>query len=312
MGIRSSVHGRRGVTIVELLVVIGIIGALVTLLLPAVHSARVAAVRTERLNWRRQRALDDPPPRRAPFEILFVGNSHTYVNDVPGLIVELAKAAGITEVRVTRVLKGGYTLDQHWSDGVAQRLIESTWFDFVVLQEQSTKPCEDAAGYTRSMNRFGDLARKENAIPIGYLGWERGGNSAFCPQAKLTATCEQAITEIQKGDGLADIAPVGPAFETVRAQRPSLDLLSDDGNHSAAGGAYLAACVFHAVIHRESPVGLPNRLTPEPIAPNPDNLPDAGTVEPSAEDAAFMQEVAWMTAEKWRRRTKAWFLKAKQ
>jgi hypothetical protein len=228
--------------------------------------------------------------------------------DVPGLTAELAKAAGKAEVRVTRVLKGGWELEGHWNDAVAQQKIADTWFDFVVLQERSTKPCEIPASYHEYMQKFGTLARDENAIPIGYLLWERK-NSSYCRQQQLTATCERAIKEMQKNDGFADIAPVGPAWQAALAERPSLVLHSEDGNHSAPAGAYLAACVFHAVIHRESPVGLPNRLTPPAISPNDDGLPDAGTVEVPASDAAFMQDVAWKTAEKWRRKTKAGFLK---
>jgi hypothetical protein len=161
------------------------------------------------------------------------------------------------------------------------------------------------------MLKFGKLARDENAIPIGYLLWQRTDIGDYCRQPQLTSACEQAIKEIQKGDGLADIAPVGPAWQAALAERPGLTLISEDGNHSAPTGAYLAACVFHAVIHRESPVGLPGRLTPPSIVPNENGLPDAGTVEVPADDAVFLQEVAWETAEKWRRKTKAAFLKPK-
>ncbi|MFM8435716.1 MAG: hypothetical protein ACKOBP_10325, partial [Planctomycetia bacterium] len=61
--------------------------------------------------------------------------------------------------------------------------------------------------------------------------------------------------------------------------------LARDGNHSAPAGAYLAACVFHAVIHHESQEGLPASLTPALISPNPEGLPDAGTVAVPAADA---------------------------
>ena len=289
---------------------IAIIGLLVALLLPAVQLVRAAATRTERLSWKRQRQLDDPPPRRIPYEILFVGNSHTYMNDVPGLIVELAKAAGKAEVRVTRVLKGGWELEGHWTDGVAQQKIADTWFDFVVLQERSAKPCDKPASYHEYMQKFGKLSREENAIPVGYLMWEREDIN-YCRMPELASTCEQAIKEIQRGDGLAEIAPVGPAWKAALTERPNLVLHAEDGCHSAPVGAYLAACVFHAMIHRESPVGLPNRLTPPTITPNDYGLPDAGTVDVPAVDAAFLQEVAWKAAERWRQKTKTLYMRPK-
>lgn len=63
------------------------------------------------------------------------------------------------------------------------------------------------------------------------------------------------------------------------------------------------------MIHRESPVGLPGRLSPPAITPNEYDLPDAGTVDVPAADAASLKAVAWKAAEKWRRKTKAELLK---
>ena len=42
----------------------------------------------------------------------------------------------------------------------------------------------------------------------------------------------------------------------VRRQNPQLDLWQDDGSHPTEQGTYLAACVFYAVLFRQSPQGL--------------------------------------------------------
>ncbi len=51
----------------------------------------------------------------------------------------------------------------------------------------------------------------------------------------------------------APVAPVGIAWLAVRRQNPQLNLWQDDGNHPNEDGTYLAACVFYAVIFRQSP-----------------------------------------------------------
>ena len=63
------------------------------------------------------------PRAAAPRNVLFVGNSFTARNDLPGLIAALA-AAGGTTFRHHLVQAGGASLRAHWNAGHAARLIE--------------------------------------------------------------------------------------------------------------------------------------------------------------------------------------------
>ena len=48
----------------------------------------------------------------APLKMLFIGNSATYVNDIPGMLVRLARKAGYS-LEADSIAKGGATLSFH-------------------------------------------------------------------------------------------------------------------------------------------------------------------------------------------------------
>merc|ERR1719317_1917053 len=69
--------------------------------------------------------------------ILFLGNSYTYFNDLPGMVSSLATAAGLS-ASVKSVAPGGQTLGGHVSSSLGQ--ITSGDWDVVVIQDQSQRP----------------------------------------------------------------------------------------------------------------------------------------------------------------------------
>lgn len=65
--------------------------------------------------------------------VLFIGNSFSARNDVPGLIAKLAAARG-KELQHRLISAGGASLRAHWNAGEAVKAIQTDGFDFVVLQ----------------------------------------------------------------------------------------------------------------------------------------------------------------------------------
>ena len=51
---------------------------------------------------------------------------------------------------------------------------------------------------------------------------------------------------------MAPVAPVGYAWLTIWLEDPRMDLWQTDGSHPTEQGTYLVACVFYAVIFRQS------------------------------------------------------------
>lgn len=203
-----------------------------------------------------------------PRNVLFVGNSFTARNDLPGLIATLAAARG-KEFRYRLISTGGASLRTHWNAGHAVNAIESGKYDAVVLQEQSTLPVRNATRMHENVRLFGGAMKAAGAQAYLYMTWARRG----APESQTTIT--EAYTAIAKVLG-ATIVPLGVAWQSFlrRYDRPVLH--DRDGSHPTPAGSYLAACVFFAVMFRESPVG---------IDADP---PGLGTTE-----RALLQRTAW-------------------
>ena len=71
--------------------------------------------------------------------VLFIGNSFTQRNNVPGLLADLAAARGLS-LSHKLISRGGASLRMHWNAGLAGKEIETGGYDYIVLQEQSTLP----------------------------------------------------------------------------------------------------------------------------------------------------------------------------
>src|SRR5262245_47385466 len=88
-----------------------------------------------------------------PLKALFVGNSFTARNDLPGLVARLAAARG-KRLEYRLISAGGASLRAHWNAGEAQKAIAEGRYDCVVLQEQSTLPVKNAKRMHENVRLF--------------------------------------------------------------------------------------------------------------------------------------------------------------
>ena len=71
--------------------------------------------------------------------VLFLGNSYTYVNDLPALTRDIAASMGDT-LEIDSNTPGGYTFQMHTTNTTSlNKIMQGNW-DFVILQEQSQLP----------------------------------------------------------------------------------------------------------------------------------------------------------------------------
>lgn len=207
-------------------------------------------------------------------KVLFLGNSYTYVNDLPGLIQDLALSAG-DSLYTDSNTPGGYTLGyspiQHLTNPTSINKIREGNWDFVVLQEQSQLPAIPAlrdSCMIPAVEKLYDSVKLYNpcAEVLLYLTWGRrlGGTQCFVPNycsADFTdfSQMQDSLTRAYKlaADAVNQpIAPVGEAWRLIIDQNRMI-LHSSDNSHPSLNGSYLAACVFYSVIFKEPSSGLP-------------------------------------------------------
>ncbi|MBW3621970.1 MAG: SGNH/GDSL hydrolase family protein [Armatimonadetes bacterium] len=186
--------------------------------------------------------------------ILFIGNSFTGRNDLPGMIRTLAASADPPRTLETESsLLNGMALKTHWDKGEARRKLESADWDYVSLQEQSTLPFKNPAKMHDYMRKFDAAIKERGARAVLYLTWAR--RDAPERQAEITEAYRSIGEEIG-----ALVAPVGIAWERALEEQPDLTLHDPDQSHPNPAGSYLAACVFYATLFGESPEGRWNEV----------------------------------------------------
>lgn len=199
-------------------------------------------------------------PQAVCTRVLFVGNSYTYVNDLPSVVAALARAGG-HPIETGMAAEGGLTLADHVASSATQARLSSASWDIVVLQEQSQIPAVARFRTDQMYPAARDLIRTirvAGARPMLYLTWaHRDGwpENGLPDYARMQEQIDLGYLGLARDLGVA-VAPVGVAWSTVVSQNARPGLWQDDGSHPTVAGTYLAACVFYAAIFRQSPAGL--------------------------------------------------------
>ena len=197
--------------------------------------------------------------------ILFIGNSYTYVNDLPTLLFNLADSQG-DYIEHSSSTPGGATFQTHVNSPATFTAINNREWDFVALQAQSQEPSFSDTQVNSQTLPFAEqladsvYANYECSDVLMFMTWGRENGD---PQWAPISTFEGMNNRLRAGYmRMADsvqgsVCPVGVAWKYVRDNNPTIQLYSGDGSHPSIYGSYLAACTFYASVFRKTPVGAP-------------------------------------------------------
>ena len=203
-------------------------------------------------------ATSGPPPITADISLLFMGNSHTSVNDLTRMVADMVRAGRPGKSVASVEAPGWMFLDERLNDAPSLTLLRSQQWSAVILQAQKYSESGQFQYSTEEAKELVRLSRAQHAVPIMFPEWPRRGIDETQRIFDLHVSIAQAEP--------ACVAPIPQAWDLALARDPTLTLHASDGNHSAPAGAFLAALVLYATITGSSPLNLPV-LPQYPVSP---------------------------------------------
>jgi hypothetical protein len=206
--------------------------------------------------------------------VLFIGNSLTYVNDLPLIVQALARSAD-KSLYVESVSFGGFNLEDHWNRGDALAAIESRDWNVVVLQQGPSSLPESRVDLRTWNMKFAPLIRRSGAVPALYMVWPAIDRLPFFDDVRDSYS-------LAAYDVRGIFLPAGEAWRAAWRRDPEAPLYGDDDFHPSNAGSYAAALSIYGMLYKRSPQGLPARL----------ELANGAVVEVPQDLAILLQEAA--------------------
>lgn len=184
-------------------------------------------------------------------KVLFLGNSHTYFNDMPRTFARLCAAAGAGEPQTVLLAHSARPLSWHLEEYFELRYnLLYGGYDYCVIQQQA-HPFPGAQQTARDGGWVIELCRAAGTVPVLLMTWaERAA-----PQRQQAMTLAYRELAAQTG---ALLAPVGEIWQLLRQRSPEIELFWRDGEHASPLGDYLIAATLCALLTGADPQALPS------------------------------------------------------
>jgi hypothetical protein len=192
------------------------------------------------------------PLARGGIHVLFVGNSLTYVNDLPATVAAIAALASDT-LRVSSAVGANLGIIDHLTGGstAVDQLRRERW-NWVVLQQGPTPAgvCRDSL--VLWTKQFAPLIESAGAKPVLLMTW---------PGVKFQNLFDEVRVSFQAASvGVGGMfVPAGEAWRGAWVEDSTLALYGPDGFHPSPIGTFLTALVVYERITGRDVRTLPAR-----------------------------------------------------
>ncbi|MFY8021628.1 MAG: PKD domain-containing protein [Bacteroidia bacterium] len=213
--------------------------------------------------------------------VLFLGNSYTYVNNLPIILKYIAFFENDTIITDENLI-GGYTLKAHSTNqNSIAKIMQGNW-DAVVLQEQSqlpSFPIEDVESEVFPYAKYLDSlihVYSPCAKTIFYMTWGRKNgdqsNCSFWPPVCTYQGMDSLLNlryTMMAQQNHAMLSPVGAIWNEIRQSNPEINLYQSDESHPDLAGSYAAACSFYTSLFGKNPLDISYNYEMDTAITNP-------------------------------------------
>lgn len=182
--------------------------------------------------------------------VLFLGNSHTYFNDMPQLFCRMCRETGICAPEVSMLARPYATYQDHLREETSLRYaVLYGGYDYLIMQQAAHSPCPSEEETLRDGGEIIRLARAQGIVPFQILPWAE----------KARPERQQALNEMYRRFARTmdvRLIPAGPIFHAARTRADIPDLYWQDGEHASPWGSCAIAAALYGTLFRRSPEGL--------------------------------------------------------
>lgn len=183
-------------------------------------------------------------------DILFVGNSLTYYNNMPEILEYIAEENGV-QIQTTSLCSPNYAIIDHLDSGKLQYLLKKQSFDYVIIQQGPSSQAQGKQMLLADGAKVKALCNEYKAQLGYYMVW---------PSLQYYYTFDKVIENhtlaAQKNKALLFL--VGVVWKKYNTYKSKTLLYDYDNFHPSKAGSFLAALtIFHTLYPKKNLYQLP-------------------------------------------------------
>lgn len=181
---------------------------------------------------------------------LFLGNSHTYFNDMPAIFADFCREGGFCDPEIMVLTAPNMTYQDHLQRETSLRFaLVYGGFDYLIMQQAAHSPCPTADETLRDGKEIIRHARSLGVTPVQILPWAEKAR----PDRQEGINAIYETLSQQTG---VELARVGDVFARARRETALPDLYWTDGAHASCWGSYAIAAYLYSFLSGHSCIGL--------------------------------------------------------